>query len=829
MLYYLKDVYKKAFWFINHFFLFVSSPPKNLVRKISFVLLPFVVILTLIPIINIATITATAGENNISNDVVFWADLVDKALNHKLSVSEFITRSFISQHFVPLHLAIEMINAYVFDWNIYITLFVGFFLNLIKLVLLFDLFTFRYPQNPFRWLLLPVLSAVVFSNMEVTTFTGQNAATLIGMSLFGVVLSIWGIVRLQPRFQGVVVCIIGGFIATWTFALGLLAWPITLVGMVLLNYRKVKYYLVWLASTLVCIFPYWYFMFFKGGGESKPVPLNIGAIINLPFLLNMMGRPLVDLSTFEFTRQYKIAGAIGFALAFACLVVVAFHLRENKYKIFIPALMMFALGLGGVWLTSIGRNSLASWYITAAWPFWQGIIGFGFLLLMEPASTGPVQFSFLSSLGLLKKVFAAFIFLTVAVLYARSNIGNEVEGFLLYSRTPASAACLRNYQSAPAYCESFLFQWPIQRPDFIFELGRPLGKNQLSANGRQQQWSLQGDFIFNQVEVKRVAQTDPIGWFEGLQGDRTAWAGIKRWHHLDLMLHSPNIIRWTVEFPEYMETAVLKSAVGARNDGKDYPAADGFTFVVRIEGDQAAQKTVFEKLVSKDEQNWLPFSVDLSAYKGKQITIEFTSLPGKNNIADWAMVQYPVIDVKVARHVDTRQNVRYTPENTDEFSGFHNPVVGDLVWDGTDLNVWSLSNLEAVKAQPGFYRGDEDPYFLRKEPFNACLADYAYFYVEFALPKGTQDGDRVAQIFYQLNDGQPFLEERSVRFSAYSDGKVHGYTYPIRLLDLDAGYNARITNIRFDPMVVINPTYGPIQFLKFGLLRGQNQGTSICH
>lgn len=805
---------------INKGFSFISNPPERLNRKIVFIQSPFLIILTLIPIINIAHIIATSGENNLSNDVVMWVDMVDKVLHHDLSLKTFIIRSFFTPYFIPLYIASEMLNAFLFEWNIKVTLFFGFFLNLIKLTLLFDLFTFRYKKNPFRWFLLPIVSALVFSNMEVTTFTGENTSILIGMSLVGAVISIWGIVRFRAQIKGVLVCTLGGMISTWTFGLGLIVWPLSLLGMILLGFRKAKQYLVWFIGALVCTLPFFIFYFFKPTQLPQPINLNLQSFLNFNFMVNLLGRPLVNLWTFDMTRQYKITGLIGIVLAVACLVVFLLSLRSKKYAVFVPPLLVSALGLGGVWLASTGRTTLASWYITAAWPFWQGIVGFSFILLMQPVVD---EISLPSLFEFIKKSGGVFIIFIIAFLYARSNVGNEVYGFLLYSRTPASASCLRSYQYAPTYCESYLFQWPIQRPEYIFELGRPLGRNQLSAASRQQQWSLQGDFIFDRVEVIREPITAPIGWYEGLSGKRTSWFGIKRWHHLDLMLQSPNAIKWTVDFPDYLESAVLKSAIGILNDNAVDPEADGLTFRVTVEGNSIEPKTILEQHVQAKEHTWTPFSYDLSSYRGKKVTIEFTSLPGKNNVGDFAMYQYPVIDVTVAKHIDDEKNITYTPENTDVYPGFTRPVAKDEIWNGKDLTFWSLSHLEPVKDKPGYYIGGEDPQFQLKEPVNLCLADYTHFYIKFAMPEGTP---RVTQIFFQLNDNQPISEERSFSFTTFADGKVHMYTYPIRLLDLNVPYNTRLINVRFDPTSSLKNINEPIQIIELGLLRGEKP--SIC-
>jgi len=817
----IKRITKDLLLHLERMFLWVSNPPENSWRKIKLFQTPLVLILTFIPIMNIAYIIATVGENNLSNDVVFWVDLVEKSLNGEATLSLFLDSSFLYPHFFALHIALELLNAHLFGWNIYVTLFFGYFLNLIKLALLFDLFTFRNSKNPLKWWLLPFLSAAVFSNMEVTTFTGQNTSTLIGMSVFGAILGIWGIARFPNQLRGVGFSFLGCLLSTWTFALGLITWPIVLGSMILSGTRQVRQYLTFFAGAAIALFPYLYFIVLKPENSPTIVKTSPKSLLDINFILNLLGRPLVDLWSLDFTLRYKLVGAIGAAFAVGCLIVFIVHFFRRSYMVFLPPLLITVLGFCASWMISLGRASLDAWYISVAWPFWQGIIGFAFILLLQPSTLPGTLIG--SIFEQIKKIGAVVFFLTIALLYAKSNIGNEVYATLAYSRTPVSSSCLRNYATAPTYCEGYLFQWPIQRPEYIFELGYPLANKQLSASSLHQYWSLQGDFIFDRVQEKRFANTAPIAWYEDLNGDRIDWYGLKRWHRSDLLVYSPNSVQWSVEFPDHMTSAVLNSAVGVRHSNPIDPEADGVTFQVSIEEDGRAKKISFEKFVPPGENQWVPFRIDLSSFRGKKVTLQFTSLPGKNNVADWAMYQHPVIDIRMNKHDANDKNIKYTPENTDTFPGFQMPHEKDVVWDGNNMDLWNLNNMTAIEDRPGFYMGGEDPFFQLKSPVNLCLADYTHLYVKFAAPKGTK---RVSQIFVQLSSEPGFTERYSATFTILGDGKVHMYTFPIRLLDMDIGYNERLVNIRFDPINEFNDSGNTIQFEELGLLRGDEP--SIC-
>ena len=800
----------------------ISTPPKEVVRKIIIFQTPIIIILTLIPIINIAHIILTSGENNLSNDVVFWIDIVDKFLQNNLDLKTFIVRSFFTQYFVGLYIGLEMLNARLFGWSIQVALFFGFFLNVIKLALLFDLFTFRFKNNPFRWLALPFLSAMVFSNMEVGTFTGENTSILIGMSLAGAVISIWGIARFPNQLRGVFACILGGLISTWTFGLGLVVWPITLFSMLVLSYKKIKYYLIWFFGAVIGTSPYLYFFIFKPGqATQQPLHLTLASFLNFNFIINLLGRPLVKLWTFEMISQYMLVGAMGVFLALACFIIFLVSIRQKQnWRLLFPPTLISTIGLSCVWLASTGRTTLADWYITIAWPFWLGIVGFNFILLLLPTESDS---AINSSKKTGSKLWAIITLMIIGFLYARSNIGNPVYGFFLYSRTPASASCLRDFQNAPTYCESFLFQWPIQRPEFIYELGQPLATHQLSVNSQQQQWSLQGDYILERVETVQNANTEPIGWFDGLSGKRISRLGTERWRHLDLLLQSPNSLKWTLDLPEYTKSAVLITAVGIHQNINPNAGSDGLTFSISISGEAVQPAAIFEKKILPEDHQWIPVRYDLSSYRGKKITIQFSSLPGENNTGDLAMFQYPVINFQMARHPQMQSTSTYTPENTDLWAGFQGPGPDDISWNGKDADIWNITNLTAITDHPGSYLIGEDPQFQLKQPVNLCLADFRYFFVEYSLPPGLL---RVAQIFYQLDDNQPLSEEHSFSFTTIGDGQRHVYTYPVRLLDLDVPPNTRLINIRFDPTRSGANLNVPLQFERLGLIKGT--GPSAC-
>lgn len=104
---------------------------------------------------------------------------------------------------------------------------------------------------------------------------------------------------------------------------------------------------------------------------------------------------------------------------------------------------------------------------------------------------------------------------------------------------------------------------------------------------------------------------------------------------------------WTISLPK-SPNIHLKFDIGLR-DGSE--GSDGVTFTISVEGDE-----IFREHYKA--QRWQHFSLDLTRYQKKRVTLRFTTTPGPagNGAWDWAVWGEPKI---VSDSADTRVNVGF--------------------------------------------------------------------------------------------------------------------------------------------------------------------------
>ena len=270
------------------------------------------VTLTLLPVINLFYILATTGANNLSNDYAFFIPLIDDILSGGYDWGHFFQDTFFVSHFQPLPILVYLVNAWLSGWNIYYELIFIVFLTVIRVVLTYQVLTILYPSR-LRALLLPVISMLVFGVSQISSFEFGASAVPLGLTAFGFTLAVWGLVKHNGGWKGFIYIIMGGLIASWTAATGVIAWPIYLVLMILLGQNKIKHLITWLACAMVINFPYLYFLVIN----RKPgINAYLQSFINPRLIANLLGRPFANGigGTTEYIPTGEAAGWIGLGL-----------------------------------------------------------------------------------------------------------------------------------------------------------------------------------------------------------------------------------------------------------------------------------------------------------------------------------------------------------------------------------------------------------------------------------------------------------------------------------------------------------------------------------
>ncbi|MDX1427127.1 MAG: hypothetical protein R3206_04815, partial [Salegentibacter mishustinae] len=330
----------------------------------------FFILLTFIPIFRLINFLLTTGANNPSTDDVAFIPVIDQILSGNYNWLKFPIDVFGNGHFVALPILFQTGISFLLDGNIYFMLMMGVGISAINLVLIHDSLT-KLKKSKLSILLWPLIAFLLFLPSNISTFEFPLASFQFNLNQFGLVLGIWGLVRFRGEWKGVFVMVLGGVIASLSWGGGPLTWPVFLMGLVFLNYRRVGYYLFWLLAFLISSFPYIYFQLFAEPlGKNHPFL----SIFNLPLIVKGVGWPLVSFFPVE---KAHIIGILGLGVLLINLGFILFKRNKQKTMQSSAALMLIVYSLLNIWQISLFRESYAPWYSHSFILFWIGLIGLG--------------------------------------------------------------------------------------------------------------------------------------------------------------------------------------------------------------------------------------------------------------------------------------------------------------------------------------------------------------------------------------------------------------------------------------------------------------------
>ncbi|HEX9003653.1 MAG TPA: hypothetical protein VGB07_27335 [Blastocatellia bacterium] len=749
-------------------------------------------IVTLLPIANITWIVATTGADTVSNDYITYVEFFDRILNGTYNWRRYFDDTFIAgAHSMALPTLVRLGVVKFADWNIYLELYVCIALAILKLVFLHQAFTHLVPRASHRlfgglsrWLMWPVLAALGFSLSQINVFTFGDAGLQIMFVQFGCALGVWGLVRFRQQWRGIGVMATGGVIATLSGGGGLLAWPVFLIGLVLLGFRKVTHYAVWFAAAAVASLPYVFYMVLW-----PKVPRRTPTLFNREFIISAIGWPFTnDIASNLITTPRAVwAGYAGLAFGVLGLALLWGKRNTPVFRQAVPGLMYLVFGLLGIWQTSLFRANIAPWYTTAFLSFWIGLVGLAYVFWVNrpalPAGKNTPRWLAPPLATLWVIALSGVLF----YLYATSNFTYADKAMYLHSRSPVSASCLRNYKVAPTSCEQYLFQWGVGNPGLLAQMAKPLERHHLSVFAPHQQWTLQGDYALDNVRLQETPGIPDVFW----SADRTSMpAHFAGYNHLNLFLHSPNAITWRVSLPASVEQADFYSAVTL---SRWSASTDGVSFEVYLTVEGEPEKLVFQRTLSPSQQTWQPFSIPLSAYAGRTIELRLTSSGGENggkNVdGDWAMYRYPYIDVTLDSSGPSANDAPGKPFVI-------KPAADDAQFGVADASLWRASNMQLIQTAPGSaqtWKVNQNASLEYIPDLNFCLADYTHFYVRLAVSPGADP--RSLQIFYKVNHQSA---AREVKIPLLADGEMHEYTFDLKSLFLNK--QEHLTGLRLAPL-----------------------------
>ena len=564
-------------------------------------------LLALLAPARMAWIVFTNGENNLSNDYLGRIYVVAAILDGHYDFRHLFTDTFITfGHSWLAILPIYLFDARFFAWSMDAELGIGLLLAAAK-TLLFWLAVAPTLSARMRWLLLPVFSALAFSVSQVTSFTFGESVLQMQLSQVGLALGAFAIARFesQPNARISLVAI-GGILASWSWGGGVMVWPVFTAALFALSERSLRRWCVFGLAAAVGLSQYvWQFAI-----HNALSPMERPGLSQPWRYVGLIGRPFANGTGLDFgpLRSAVALGAVGLFLAGIALAV-----ERHRWRTHIPAMAILGWSLLVTLEIGFFRKEVAAWYIVPMTAFWMGLAAF--------IASGP-------------RPLAAAGFATIAAGLLFSNRTWEDKSFYLPSRAPASAACLREWRTAPPGCRERLIQWGGPDRGEVASLGELLERLHLSVFGPQRTYLLQGD-----VAVGRVAFETP-NLPEFLSRDGVTAADPKDFRRLDLVLAPGATVMWRVDLPPGARRATFSTVVRAAPG--DPQLGRGARVSVTAEGSS----------VFLDERTFLPretarpLSADLSSLAGKRVTLRLAAEETQEG-ATPLVFQAPKIEVRV--------------------------------------------------------------------------------------------------------------------------------------------------------------------------------------
>lgn len=750
-----------------------------------------IILLTLLPVFRITLIVLTTGANNLSNDYLRFAYLISRILDGGYNWQNYFRDTFWNGHSLALPVLVYLAVAKFAHWNVYVEMCVGIVMGMIRLALLYDAFAYAREQKA-NWALWPMLAALIFSVSQMNVFTFGFTNIHMMLNQLGVALGVWGLARFPNRWAGVLCVSVGGIIAALSWSGGVMAWPPLFIGLLLAQFRRGVHYGVWTLSGIVAALPYIVYMFLQPTSAAVK-SFTVISWLNSSFILNALGRPFVNGIGMN-ARPILLAeliGGGGIILAAVGVLLLCAGKSKVQWSKAAPPIVLIIYSLLSIWQASVFRDSIAPWYTTPAMSFWIGLLGLTYTVwcYRRDISAGfhlPIR----NSLYRFGGFWSIGTIIVLGLLLAGSNVNYEDKVFHLFSRSPVSAACLRNYHTAPTYCEGYLFQWGVGQPGIVSALARVLERHHLSVFAPHQRWTLQGDFVLDTVHVTKVPGVPDTFWSDDLTNSPISWSYYK---HLNLFLHTPNTVEWIVTLPANTKHAVFHSAVAMNESASRALMTNGITFEVSIISADGNRDLAFRRYMVTP-QRWQPFQFSLDRYAGRTITIEITSR-SEDNTGGWGIYRYPYIDVSLYPASSVEETV-VAPSNTD-VAAHAKLTARDLQFEVTDSSLWNVTGMTPIIGEQSVWNVvEQDPSMHYTAPFSVCLFDYTHVYLKMAVSPDI--APRALQVYYLLDGQSVFHEANSLTIPLLADGESHEYTYNLKLLDLPQ--QTYLTGIRLDPV-----------------------------
>jgi hypothetical protein len=346
--------------------------------------------------------------------------------------------------------------------------------------------------------------------------------------------------------------------------------------------------------------------------------------------------------------------------------------------------------------------------------------------------------------------------------------------------------------NAPTYCEEFLFQWGVGHPNYLFQLARPLEKYQLSVFRPIQEWSMQGESIFETVHASNKNAIIPVNWVDET-GQNHLWLEKEK---LNVKLQNDEQVSWDIDLPEDATKITFKTAIKVDN-----LKGNGQEIAVKVFIRSGLHRTpVLVYQVTTISENWMPISIDMSKFKGERVILILESSEylqgGGNNVDSSVQFQFPVLEINTPINKQAEVEPIVKPGNvdhlTEDFLSENQLTLAPL----PGLADWKVKGFTRIDSHTLEWVDNEVKFVELQSPISLCLGDYTHFYFQMSLPASFLP--RYVQVFFLSGDQEVFTDQHSFRVPLVSDGYLHTYTLNLELLNFPK--SQVLKNIRLAPI-----------------------------
>ncbi len=705
------------------------------------------------------------GENSIHSDAHIAARFATHIAAGDMNMTLFLQLIYSTGHILLFPMLVQLVVAHTADLNEYVVVSIGWFSSVVRWILLFDLLTF-HKKGWLRWYVLPIVASLVFLPSQIPQYSFGFASLQYFFSHLGFTLGLWALVRFATSGKAIVIAVGAGIFASWSSGLGALCWPVFALAMMSLGYRRISHWTAILGSGVLAILPYVYFLTsdsaWNEGVKYSP------DLFNVRLMLAQLGWAFFRLEN----APLRVVGLIGVGLLLVgggmCLLAMRAKAHPLVFHNIVPPLMIVAFGVLTVNQISALRGGLGAHRSAQYLSFWIGLTALALELLAWWRG-------YRGSEGAMKSRYALVPVWAIATLLIIGSFAFRATAFddyihFLRGRTPASAACLRSYATAPTYCRDLVFLGKYHSLRKYHWFGRLLEEGELSVFAQHQQWTMQGDTVLG--NVRSSENVDGLVFVEGKRGaQRAPWSSYKR---LNLLLPASSTATWSVVLPTGMRKASFESAVIIAGDSPEDPPGDGVTASITIGEDLE----VFRTKLAPGHDHWERISFSLTEFAGEPVTLRFST--DKEQRSVWLVFKYPKIELDFEASRLAFEQRPIAPRNTELGFSFPDRTTADLCFDLGDDSQWIPDRLKRVDEEQASGWSWEVtkafPSLTSKAPMRIPLQDFSHLVVR---QRGAGGKGADYDLTFAFEDGQ----KRQVSLALFNDQEMHSYSYDLKLLE----------------------------------------------